>query len=178
MRRSTGKRPYTPSSMPSATRYFDLPVNRYEIGTVSKYLYEREPGDTVLMSGPNPGGHWVDGMAKRVGFMAGGTGITPMIAIIRWILAGASRSSCFWSVPTSLRPTSFSERSGTRICANTRASIGIMCWSSRRKISRRAWAAHRGRAAWASAAARSRQRNLSLRSPPMADALESALTLL
>ena len=44
--------------MPSATRYFDLPVKRYETGTVSKYLYEREPGDTVLMSGPNPGGHW------------------------------------------------------------------------------------------------------------------------
>ena len=69
--------------MPSATRYFDLTVKRYETGTVSKYLYEWEPDDTVLMSGPNHGGHWVGGMAKRVGFMAGGTGITPMIAIIR-----------------------------------------------------------------------------------------------
>lgn len=39
------------------------------------------------MSEPNPGGHWVDGMAKKVGFVAGGTGITPMISIIRWILA-------------------------------------------------------------------------------------------
>src|SRR2546428_1987624 len=38
------------------------------------------------MSGPNPGGHWVDGMAKKVGFVAGGAGITPMIAIIRWVL--------------------------------------------------------------------------------------------
>ena len=38
------------------------------------------------MSGPNTGGHWVDGMAKRVGFVAGGTGITPMISVIRWIL--------------------------------------------------------------------------------------------
>jgi cytochrome-b5 reductase len=43
-------------------------------------------GDTVQMSGPNTGGHWVDGMAKRVGFVAGGTGITPMISMIRWIL--------------------------------------------------------------------------------------------
>ena len=41
----------------------------------------------MLMSGPNSGGHWVDGMAKRVGLVAGGTGITPMISIIRWILA-------------------------------------------------------------------------------------------
>ena len=81
------KRPYTPSSMLGATGYFDLTVKRYETGVVSKYLHERKPGDTVQMSGPNPGGHWVDGMAKKVGFVAGGTGITPMIAIIRWILA-------------------------------------------------------------------------------------------
>ncbi len=83
----TIKRPYTPSSMTGATGYFDLTIKRYETGVVSKYLHEREPGDTVLMSGPNSGGHWVDGMAKKVGFVAGGTGITPMISIIRWILA-------------------------------------------------------------------------------------------
>lgn len=81
------KRPYTPSSMPGATGYFDLTVKRYETGLVSKYLHDREIGDNVLMSGPNQGGHWVDGMAKKVGFVAGGTGITPMISIIRWILA-------------------------------------------------------------------------------------------
>ena len=83
----TVKRPYTPSSVPGTTGYFDLTVKRYEMGLVSKYLHDREVGDTVLMSGPNTGGHWVDGMAKRVGFVAGGTGITPMISIIRWILA-------------------------------------------------------------------------------------------
>ncbi len=81
------KRPYTPSSMPGATGYFDLTVKRYETGLVSKYLHDRESGDRVMMSGPNSGGHWVDGMAKKVGFVAGGSGITPMIAIIRWILA-------------------------------------------------------------------------------------------
>jgi cytochrome-b5 reductase len=82
----TMKRPYTPSSMPDATGYFNLTVKRYETGTISKYLHERKPGDSVLMSGPNSGGHWVDGIAKNVGCVAGGTGITPMIAIIRWIL--------------------------------------------------------------------------------------------
>ena len=81
------KRPYTPSSVPGTTGYFDLTVKRYETGLVSKYLHEREVGDTVMMSGPNAGGHWVDGMAKRAGFVAGGTGITPMISIIRWILS-------------------------------------------------------------------------------------------
>lgn len=83
----TVKRPYTPSSLPGATGFFDLTVKRYETGVISKYLHEQQIGDTVLMSGPNPGGHWVDGMAKRAGFVAGGTGITPMISIIRWILA-------------------------------------------------------------------------------------------
>jgi cytochrome-b5 reductase len=81
------KRPYTPSSVPGTTGYFDLTIKRYESGAVSKYVHDREVGDTVLMSGPNTGGHWVDGMAKKVGFVAGGTGITPMISIIRWILA-------------------------------------------------------------------------------------------
>ncbi len=81
------KRPYTPSSMLGATGYFDLTVKRYEAGLISKYLHDQKIGDTVLMSGPNPGGHWVDGMAKKVGLVAGGTGITPMISIIRWILA-------------------------------------------------------------------------------------------
>lgn len=83
----TVKRPYTPSSLPGTTGFFDLTVKRYETGVISKYLHEQQIGDTVLMSGPNPGGHWVDGMAKRAGFVAGGTGITPMISIIRWILA-------------------------------------------------------------------------------------------
>jgi cytochrome-b5 reductase len=67
--------------------HFDLTIKRYETGVVSKYVHDRQIGDTVLMSGPNPGGRWVDGMAKRVGLVAGGTGITPMISIIRWILA-------------------------------------------------------------------------------------------
>lgn len=82
----TIKRAYTPSSLPGSTGFFDLTVKRYESGVISKYLHKQRIGDSVLMSGPNPGGHWVDGMAKRVGFVAGGTGITPMISIIRWIL--------------------------------------------------------------------------------------------
>lgn len=80
------KRPYTPSSLPGTTGFFELTVKRYETGLVSKFLHDRGIGDSILISGPNPGGHWVDGMAKRVGFVAGGTGITPMISIIRWIL--------------------------------------------------------------------------------------------
>jgi cytochrome-b5 reductase len=89
------KRPYTPSSMPGATGSFDLTVKRYETGLISKYLHEPKVGNSLLMSGPNQGGHWVDGMAKKVGFVAGGTGITPMISIIRWILAQRQGAELF-----------------------------------------------------------------------------------
>lgn len=89
------KRPYTPSSLPGVTGFFDLTVKRYATGVVSKHLHDLRVGDTVLMSGPNPGGHWVDGMAKRVGFVAGGTGITPMISIIRWILTKRIETELF-----------------------------------------------------------------------------------
>ncbi|TAJ09338.1 MAG: hypothetical protein EPO61_06510 [Nitrospirae bacterium] len=81
------KRPYTPSSLVGTLGFFELTVKRYETGAVSKYLHDRRVGETVEISGPYAGGHWVDGMATRVGFVAGGTGITPMISIIRWILA-------------------------------------------------------------------------------------------
>ncbi|MCA1957980.1 MAG: cytochrome-b5 reductase [Nitrospira sp.] len=91
----TVKRAYTPSSLPGVTGHFDLTVKRYETGLVSRYLHEQHIGDTVLMSGPNAGGHWVDGMAKQVGFVAGGTGITPMISIIRWILANRIDAELF-----------------------------------------------------------------------------------
>lgn len=91
----TVKRPYTPSSLPGTTGFFDLTVKRYDAGSVSKYLHDQQIGGTVLMSGPNSGGHWVDGMAKRVGFVAGGTGITPMISIIRWILTNKIDAELF-----------------------------------------------------------------------------------
>ena len=62
---------------------------------MSKYLHDQRVGDTVLMNGPNQGDHWVDGMAKKVGFVAAGTGITPMNSIIRWILRGDSMRNRF-----------------------------------------------------------------------------------
>jgi len=89
------KRAYTPSSLPNSTGFFDLTVKRYESGVVSKYLHNQRIGDVVLMSGPNPGGHWVDGMAKQVGCVAGGTGIAPMISIIRWILTKQINAELF-----------------------------------------------------------------------------------
>lgn len=79
-------RSYTPTSIPEETGMFELTIKRYSDGAVSRYMHDRDIGEEVAMSGPHKGGHFVDGMASRVGMVAGGTGITPMISIIRSIL--------------------------------------------------------------------------------------------
>ena len=52
--------------------FFDLTVKRYETGVMSKSLHDQHMGDAVLMSGPREGGHRVDGIAKKVGFVVAG----------------------------------------------------------------------------------------------------------
>jgi len=42
-------------------------VKRCETVVISKSLHDQRPDSTALMSGPRQGGHWVDGMAKKVG---------------------------------------------------------------------------------------------------------------
>jgi len=71
------KRPYTPSSVPGTTGYFDLTVKRYDTGLVSKHLHDRKTGDTVLMSGPNAGGHWWTGWRSRWDLWPAGRGLLP-----------------------------------------------------------------------------------------------------
>jgi cytochrome-b5 reductase len=79
-------RPYTPTTIPGTEGYFELIIKHYPGGLVSGYMKGREVGDSIAVSGPDPGGHFVDGMAKRIGMVAGGSGITPMISMIRSIL--------------------------------------------------------------------------------------------
>lgn len=79
-------RPYTPSSTPDDTGFFELIVKRYPTGLMSSYLHKRNIGDSVMISGPFVGGHYQQGVAKNIGLIAGGAGITPMITMIRTIL--------------------------------------------------------------------------------------------
>ena len=80
-------RPYTPVNKPDSKKKFDLIIKHYADGMVSKYVHQRKTGDIVWMSGPHEGGHYFRGMANSIGMLAGGTGITPMISIIRTILS-------------------------------------------------------------------------------------------
>lgn len=79
-------RPYTPVSTPDDRGFFELIIKKYPTGIVSSYLHSLEVGQSVAMSGPHPGGHFVEGMATKIGMIAGGAGITPMVSIVRTII--------------------------------------------------------------------------------------------
>lgn len=78
-------RPYSISSPPSQTAYYDLTVRRVPNGFVSDYLLDRvTPGDLLESTGPaghlyyNPLFH-----GRDLVFLAGGSGITPFASMIR-----------------------------------------------------------------------------------------------
>jgi len=81
-------RPYSISSPPNQTGFYDITVRRVEDGVVSGYLLDRvRPGDVLESSGPagefyhNPIFH-----KKTMVCIAGGCGITPFMSMIREIL--------------------------------------------------------------------------------------------
>lgn len=78
-------RPYSISSAPGMTAYYDITVRRQKGGFVSDYLLDQvKPGDRFESSGPagqfryNPLIH-----GKDLVFIAGGSGITPFMSMIR-----------------------------------------------------------------------------------------------
>lgn len=78
-------RAYSISSSPTQTAYYDLSIGRVANGLVSNYLLDEiRVGDSLTAVGPlgnfyyNPLFH-----GKRLVFLAGGTGITPFMSMIR-----------------------------------------------------------------------------------------------
>ncbi|MBP7231062.1 MAG: 2Fe-2S iron-sulfur cluster binding domain-containing protein [Syntrophaceae bacterium] len=78
-------RPYSISSSPDQTGYYDITIRRVEDGFVSNYFLEEvKPGDKLISSGPsghfhhNPIFHGDD-----LVFIAGGSGITPFMSMVQ-----------------------------------------------------------------------------------------------
>lgn len=74
-------RPYTPTSPKDAKGYFDLVVKVYEQGKMSKHFGELKEGDTLEMKGPLPKFPYKANMKTKIGMVAGGSGITPMLQV-------------------------------------------------------------------------------------------------
>jgi len=79
-------RSYTPVSSDDELGYFDLLIKVYEKGAMSKYIDNLKVGDYLDVRGPKGLFVYRANMLRAIGMVAGGTGITPMLQIIRAIV--------------------------------------------------------------------------------------------
>jgi len=77
-------RPYTPTNLPGSDE-LALTVKRYDDGLASSYIHQKRPGDTVTL-GPIEGNLMLADRDRDVAFLASGTGLTPMMAMLRQYL--------------------------------------------------------------------------------------------
>lgn len=85
-------RSYTPISSDEDAGYFDLLVKAYPQGNISKYLTDLQVGQTMKVRGPKGAMVYTPNMCRHIGMIAGGTGITPMLQIIKAIIRNRPRN--------------------------------------------------------------------------------------
>ena len=81
-------RPYTPTNLPGSDE-IALTIRRYEDGLASSYMHTKRPGDEVTI-GPIEGNLTLADPDRDVAFLASGTGITPLLSILRQYLREGS----------------------------------------------------------------------------------------
>ncbi|RKU41269.1 NADH-cytochrome b5 reductase [Coniochaeta pulveracea] len=81
-------RSYTPISGDHQPGYFDLLIKSYPTGNISKHMAGLAVGQTIRVKGPKGAFVYSPNMVRHFGMIAGGTGITPMLQVIRAIIRG------------------------------------------------------------------------------------------
>ncbi|CEJ89281.1 Putative NADH-cytochrome b5 reductase 1 [[Torrubiella] hemipterigena] len=81
-------RSYTPISGDHQAGYFDLLIKSYPTGNISKYMASLMVGQSIRVRGPKGAFVYTPNMVRHFGMIAGGTGITPMLQVIRAIMRG------------------------------------------------------------------------------------------
>jgi cytochrome-b5 reductase len=79
-------RSYTPISSNGDLGFFELLIKSYPTGNISKLFGEMNVGDFIDVRGPKGQFVYKANMVRAFGMIAGGTGITPMLQIIRAVL--------------------------------------------------------------------------------------------
>jgi len=83
-------RSYTPISSDEDLGYVDFMIKSYPQGNISAHMDKLSVGDTMKFRGPKGAMVYKSNMCRHIGMIAGGTGITPMLQIIRAIQRGRS----------------------------------------------------------------------------------------
>ncbi|AET39409.1 cytochrome-b5 reductase Ecym_4348 [Eremothecium cymbalariae DBVPG len=79
-------RSYTPTSLDSdAIGYFEILIKSYPEGNISKMVAGLSIGDKIRVRGPKGFYNYKPNMYKKIGMVAGGTGISPMYQIMKAI---------------------------------------------------------------------------------------------
>ncbi|KAH8879109.1 NADH-cytochrome b5 reductase 1 [Thozetella sp. PMI_491] len=81
-------RSYTPISGDHQPGYFDLLIKSYPTGNISKYMAGLGVGQSIRVRGPKGAFVYTPNMVRHFGMIAGGTGITPMLQVVRAIIRG------------------------------------------------------------------------------------------
>lgn len=81
-------RSYTPISGDHQPGHFDLLIKSYPQGNISKHMAGLIVGQAIRVRGPKGAFVYTPNMVRHFGMIAGGTGITPMLQIIRAIVRG------------------------------------------------------------------------------------------
>ncbi|KAF9344824.1 NADH-cytochrome b5 reductase [Mortierella sp. AD094] len=79
-------RSYTPTSSSDDLGHFVLLIKSYPQGNISKMFGELSIGDYINARGPKGQFNYTPNMCRAIGMIAGGTGLTPMLQIIRAIV--------------------------------------------------------------------------------------------
>jgi cytochrome-b5 reductase len=83
-------RNYTPTSSNDDKGFFDLVIKVYPKGKMSQYMESLRVGvDSIEVAGPKGEFIYQPNQFRRLGMLAGGTGITPMLQVIREVLKHA-----------------------------------------------------------------------------------------
>ncbi|KAK3332527.1 hypothetical protein B0T19DRAFT_105530 [Cercophora scortea] len=81
-------RSYTPISGDHQPGYFDLLIKSYPTGNISRHMASLAVGQTIKVRGPKGAFVYTPNMVRHFGMVAGGTGITPMLQVVRAIIRG------------------------------------------------------------------------------------------
>lgn len=84
-------RSYTPISGDHQPGYFDLLIKSYPQGNISKHMASLIVGQSIRVRGPKGAFVYTPNMVRHFGMIAGGTGITPMLQVIRAIVRGREK---------------------------------------------------------------------------------------
>jgi cytochrome-b5 reductase len=81
-------RSYTPISSDEEKGYFDLLIKSYPTGNISKHVASLMVGQNMKVKGPKGAMVYTPNMVRHFGMIAGGTGITPMLQVVKAVIRG------------------------------------------------------------------------------------------